>query len=283
MPRIRSIKPEYFNSLSISGDTGLSFVARLTFVGLWTHADDGGRFLDEPRLIKAALFAMDDDMPSAAVATVVDELVTKGRLVRYEADDVKLLQVVGWEHQKIDRRSPSKWPAPPGFNPDGSPFDDDSTNPRRAFVEGSSPDHGSLDRITGAGAAGASTPANTTKAAPPARSAAAAAADIVDQALDELLVLRDTNRISKTKDNPPRWLKAAMTGIREEITDLLTREPRLTTAEVVERLEPTAPPRTRPRLPGIDHSTDACPCDGHGWIHHDDGVAACTGPAKKAS
>ena len=57
MARIRSIKPEFFTSLTIAD---LTVEQRLTFIGLWTHVDDEGRCVDDSRLIKAAIWPLDD-------------------------------------------------------------------------------------------------------------------------------------------------------------------------------------------------------------------------------
>ena len=57
MARIRTIKPSFFTSLTIAS---LTPEQRLTFVGLWTHVDDDGRCIYDPRLIKAALWALDE-------------------------------------------------------------------------------------------------------------------------------------------------------------------------------------------------------------------------------
>jgi hypothetical protein len=57
MARIRTLKPTFFTSLTIGA---LSVNARFTFMGLWTHADDEGRMVYEPRLFKAAIWPLDD-------------------------------------------------------------------------------------------------------------------------------------------------------------------------------------------------------------------------------
>ncbi len=137
MARIRSIKPEFFTSLTIAA---LSVPARLHFIGLWTHVDDDGRAIDDPRLFKAALWPLDDSMTTAKVDKLTAELEASGRIVRYTVKGRHYLHVCGWEHQKIDRKSPSKHP---------SPDEADSSIPRRSIAEPSSPDlriYGSKDQ-----------------------------------------------------------------------------------------------------------------------------------------
>lgn len=124
MARIRSIKPEFFSSLDI---VCLSERARLMFIGLWTYADDAGRGLDEPRLIKAALFPLDDAVTVKVIVRLMDELEKAGRIVRYSVDDLRLFEITKWaRHQRIDRPSPSKY---------RGAFDELSTNGHRRLDE----------------------------------------------------------------------------------------------------------------------------------------------------
>ena len=109
MARIRTIKPEFFTSLTIA-DLPLS--ARLTFIGLWTHVDDDGRCVDEPRLVRAAVWPL-DDLRAADVEADLRLLHDASLIVRYEAGGRRYLAVRSWrEHQRIDKPRPSKLPAP---------------------------------------------------------------------------------------------------------------------------------------------------------------------------
>jgi hypothetical protein len=107
--RIRTIKPEFFTSLTIAD---LPLTARLTFIGLWTHADDAGRCIDDARLIKAALWPLDDR--TAADIELDLKLLTEASLItRYMLTRKRYIAVTGWdEHQRINRPTPSKLPAP---------------------------------------------------------------------------------------------------------------------------------------------------------------------------
>lgn len=110
MARIRTIKPEFFTSETIAG---LQMVARLTFIGLWTTCDDAGRCLANPKLIKAALFPLDDKVTAEAVAKCLDELADAGVIELYRSgeDGRVWLQVCSWdEHQVINHRSKVKSP-----------------------------------------------------------------------------------------------------------------------------------------------------------------------------
>jgi hypothetical protein len=121
LARIRTIKPSFFTSDDVSA---LPLRARLTWIGLWTHCDDAGRAKDNVRLIKAAIWPLDD----VSLRDIEDDLGTladRGRIVRYEADGQRYLAITNWsEHQKISRPTPSKIPEP---SPNGTgPLSEDS-------------------------------------------------------------------------------------------------------------------------------------------------------------
>lgn len=109
MARIRTIKPEFFTSLTIAD---LPLTARLTFIGLWTHVDDEGRCVDEPRLIRAAVWPLDDRLASD-VEDDLRALHDASLILRYEHAGRRYLAIRSWdEHQRIDKPKTSKHPAP---------------------------------------------------------------------------------------------------------------------------------------------------------------------------
>jgi hypothetical protein len=111
MARIRSIKPEFCTSESIAA---LSIPCRLHFAMLWTHADDHGRGADNARLIKAALWPLDDDVDVEQIEQWQQELADNGRLIRYEVEGRRYFQVVNWtEHQHPQKPKPTPIPEPP--------------------------------------------------------------------------------------------------------------------------------------------------------------------------
>lgn len=111
MARIRSIKPEFATSEAI---VALSIQARLHFALLWTYSDDAGRGVDNPRLIKAACWPLDDDVTATEVERLQAELADNGRIVRYEVDGKRYYEVANWsEHQKPQHPKPSTLPPPP--------------------------------------------------------------------------------------------------------------------------------------------------------------------------
>jgi hypothetical protein len=109
MARIRTIKPGFFRSEDVSA---LPMRARLTWIGLWTQCDDQGRTKDNPKLIKADVWPLDP----VTLTEIEEDLITladHGRIVRYEVDGRRYLEITNWsDHQSINRPTPSKIPAP---------------------------------------------------------------------------------------------------------------------------------------------------------------------------
>ena len=109
MARIRTIKPEFFTSLTVAS---LTVEARLTFIGLWTHADDEGRLIADARLIKAAVWPL-DDRSAADIEIDLKALTEASLMTHYEVDGRRYYAVRGWdEHQRINRPTKSRFPAP---------------------------------------------------------------------------------------------------------------------------------------------------------------------------
>lgn len=109
MARIRTIKPEFFTSLTVAD---LPLTARLTFIGLWTHVDDEGRCVDDARLIKAAVWPL-DDRTAFDVETDLKALTESSLITRYVVNEKRYMAVTNWrEHQRINRPTPSNLPGP---------------------------------------------------------------------------------------------------------------------------------------------------------------------------
>lgn len=109
MARIRNIKPEFFTSESVSV---LPLRARLTWIGLWTHCDNHGRTRDNVKLIKAAVWPLDD----VSLKDIEDDLATltdHGRIVRYGVAGKRYLVITNWgEHQYGAFKGDPKYPQP---------------------------------------------------------------------------------------------------------------------------------------------------------------------------
>lgn len=112
MARIRSAKPEWWTDPKM---VALPRVIRWTFKGLWeVCADDEGRFLADPRVIKGQLWPMDDDISARQIDKHLTALAESGRISLYVADGVRYGVVVNFlKHQKISHPTASRLPAPP--------------------------------------------------------------------------------------------------------------------------------------------------------------------------
>lgn len=102
MPRIRSIKPEFFlheELFDLEHETGLPI--RVAFAGLWCQADREGRFKWRPRSLKSQILPFDD----VDFSRVLHALATRG-LVRCYAWRESLFGVVDGfhRHQVVNNR-----------------------------------------------------------------------------------------------------------------------------------------------------------------------------------
>lgn len=107
MPRIRTIKPEFWSDEKLAKCDPLT---RLVFLGLISQADDAGRLIDSVKLIDGALFPATDDSCKDALQT----LASLARILRYESESGQgIIQIIGWpKHQKVEHPSRYVLPAP---------------------------------------------------------------------------------------------------------------------------------------------------------------------------
>lgn len=107
MPRIRTIKPEFWTDEKMSL---LDPCTRLVFLGLVSLADDAGRLVDNVKLLDGALFPSTSDTCRDALTV----LVKMGRIIRYKTrSSQSVLQVTHWKkHQRVDNPSKYNLPAP---------------------------------------------------------------------------------------------------------------------------------------------------------------------------
>lgn len=108
MPRIRTIKPEFWADEKLSL---LDPLTRLTFLGLVSMADDAGRLVDNVKLLDGQLFPATDD----TCAEPLETLARIGRIIRYRSESgQELIQVANWQrHQRVDNPSKYNLPGPP--------------------------------------------------------------------------------------------------------------------------------------------------------------------------
>ncbi len=112
MARIRSIKPEFWSDARLALE--LSRDARLLYIALWNEADDAGRFQAHPARLRGVVFPYDSDIQVQLIEDSLRTLSDTGRAVLYEVDGEPYCQLTKFaEHQKINRPTPSRLPAPP--------------------------------------------------------------------------------------------------------------------------------------------------------------------------
>lgn len=111
MARIRSAKPEFWTDPLMCA---LPRDVRFTFKGLWEAcADDEGRFLADPRMVKSAIWPLDDDITTKKLGAMLITLEQRGRIELYEIGGVRYGVIVNWsKHQKISHKLPSRIPEP---------------------------------------------------------------------------------------------------------------------------------------------------------------------------
>lgn len=107
MPRIRTIKPEFWADEKLSQ---LDPTTRLVFLALISLADDSGRLVDNVKQLDGAIFPNTRDTCGKSLET----LARLSRITRYTArSGQSLLQVTNWElHQKITHPSKHVLPGP---------------------------------------------------------------------------------------------------------------------------------------------------------------------------
>jgi len=111
MARIRTIKPEFFTSEKVAQ---LTDPAKITFIGLWTEADDYGVLQDNAKILKGHLWPLDDTKTAVDLSLHVQELIDLDLVRRFEADGNRWLHISGFtDNQTINRPSKKRNPSPP--------------------------------------------------------------------------------------------------------------------------------------------------------------------------
>lgn len=132
MARIRTVKPAMWSSEKLGR---LSILARLTFVGLISQADDAGRGRGAPRFLMGAIHPYAADVTEEGLAQATTDLHTAALVQFYEVAGCRYYALPNWgEHQKIDRPYASVIPPPPPTEPEL--FDEHSTKDRRNLAPG---------------------------------------------------------------------------------------------------------------------------------------------------
>lgn len=94
----------------------LTFFERLLWIGMFTRcADDQGRMLDKPIIIRSQVFPY-DDIPASDIHDALDVFSKAGKIIRYSIQGKSYIQIVKWfENQEPQWAMPSKYPPPDGW------------------------------------------------------------------------------------------------------------------------------------------------------------------------
>lgn len=121
MPRIRTIKPEFWDSPSTANAGPW---ARLAFIALWNWADDFGRGTANLKELEGFVFPNDSEFTDkngepTDFRGILRELAGAYGVVFYEVEGRSYYAIPSWDrHERTDRRGKgSKYPPPPA-NPD---------------------------------------------------------------------------------------------------------------------------------------------------------------------
>ena len=109
--RIRSIKPEFFDSPDTAKASPL---ARLAYIGLWCWADDTGRGTANLKELEGFIFP-NDDLPG--FAGILREVAGAYGVVFYEVGGRYYYEIASWaKHQRVYKARDSKHPSPASGN-----------------------------------------------------------------------------------------------------------------------------------------------------------------------
>jgi hypothetical protein len=113
MPRIRTIKPDYFQNRKVRK---LSRDARYLFIAMLTQADDEGYVDDDPPVLRAAAFLTDEDLTDKNVSDMLERMEHVGLIRRLEVGEKgsptmhTVWHITGFrKHQVISRATPSRY------------------------------------------------------------------------------------------------------------------------------------------------------------------------------
>lgn len=103
------VKPDFWDDEKLSK---LSRDARLTFIGIWTHADDVGICKGNLKWLKNNIFPY-DEIKSEIFEKWIDELSRLKVIMPYTASGEKYIHIKNFlKHQTINKPTPSKSPQP---------------------------------------------------------------------------------------------------------------------------------------------------------------------------
>jgi len=106
------IDPGFWESVTVAS---WPYFDRLLFIGLFSHADDQGRLMGHPVLVRSKVFPF-DDVPMDDITTALAKFETSESIIRYTVDGKDYIQLVNWwKWQHAQWAWPSKMPPPPNW------------------------------------------------------------------------------------------------------------------------------------------------------------------------
>lgn len=109
MARKRMIDPSFWIDEKLGM---LDVISRLLFMGLISNADDDGRLVGHPSLIKSIIFPYDQDITVVDIITKLQELAKLNMIILYKNNNQSYIQVTHFKkYQTINKPTPSKYPS----------------------------------------------------------------------------------------------------------------------------------------------------------------------------
>ena len=141
MPRIRSIKPEFWTDPKLGR---VSRDARMLYIGSWTFCDDFGVVCGDPEYLKSRIFPYDKKVSMETFQTWIDELISIGRFKPFDVEGEIYFFLPKFQmHQFIQKPSQRRNPEPPAkfIKVEKKPVEDISEPPPEPDIpEGVEPD-----------------------------------------------------------------------------------------------------------------------------------------------
>jgi hypothetical protein len=101
MPRIRSLKPDFFLDEDLAE---LPLWVRVIYEGLWCHADKEGRLEDRPQKLKAVIYPYDkydvEDGLKRLSLPKIHSPKHKPFIIRYEIKGERYIQILAWNNHQ---------------------------------------------------------------------------------------------------------------------------------------------------------------------------------------
>lgn len=111
MARSRLIRPEFWSDEKLAR---VSRDSRLLYIGMWLTSDDYGVTKGSPAWLRSQIFPYDEDIKTTRFQEWVVELEKLRRILPFTVDGEKYYYIPKFnEHQKVDKPSKTRNPAPP--------------------------------------------------------------------------------------------------------------------------------------------------------------------------